>query len=82
MGQNFFSVFKPLLHFGIIVIESNCDADTLDLLLFVSVGNHLGLGTEFDLGLVLEIYLNQLVAESKHDGVSCLHPLLQVHEVA
>lgn len=51
------------------------------LALFVDVGDHLGLATEHDLGVVLEVDLHHLVREAEHDGVPSAHPLLHVHDV-
>jgi hypothetical protein len=36
---------------------------------------------EQDLAVVEEVHLEQFVAESEHDGVSCLQPLLDVNKL-
>ena len=76
MGQDFLGVFESLLHFGVVMLEGNSDADAGDLGLLISVSDHFRLGTQLDLSLVLEVDLDELVAQPKHDSMPSLHPLL------
>ena len=78
MGQDLLGVLEPLLHLRVVMLEGNRDTDTRDLGFFVSVSDHFRLRTQFDLGLVLEVYLDKFVTEPEHDCVSRFHPLLQV----
>ena len=81
MRENLLCVLKPLLHLRIIHLKRLPEPDIDDLPLLIGVAHHLGHRTDLNLRLILEIDLNQLVAQSEHDRVSRLHPLLQVHQM-
>ena len=51
----------------------------LSLSLLVHIGNQSALRIKEDLSVILEIHLDDLVAEPKHDGVFSSHPFLYVH---
>jgi len=78
VSQYILGILKALSHLGVIRFESMTQWQSLPLALFVDVGHEAALGIEQNLGVVLEINLNDLVGEAEHDRVLSTHPLLYV----
>lgn len=78
VGQDFFGVFQPLGHLCVFVVEGSREGVFTLLALKVDVGHQFLLTREDYLGLVGEVYLDYLVAESEHYGVLRLHPFLDI----
>lgn len=79
MRQDILRVLQPLRHFRVIAVKRLVEGHGRPLTLLVDIGDVPVLRVEQDLSVVLEVHLNDLVAEAEHDGVFCPHPLLHVN---
>ena len=70
----------PLRHLHVATVEGSGQWVLALLALDVDICHQLLLAGEDDLGFVGEVDLHNLVAESEHDRVASLHPLLHVTE--
>ena len=78
MSQDVLSIFEALGH--LLVIGVQCLAEWHDgaLSLLVDVGHQAVVRIEQDLRVILEVNLDNFVAETEHDGVARPHPFLDV----
>lgn len=78
MSQNLFGVLESLGHFNISAVQGCCQC-VLALFSFqIDVGHQFLLARKDDLSFICEINLDDLIAQSEHDCVLCLHPLLNI----
>lgn len=76
--EDVFGVLEPLCHLRIVAVQSLVQWHRRPLTLLVNVGHISILGVEQDLRVILEVHLDNLVAESEHDSMLGPHPLLHV----
>lgn len=62
MSQNIFSVLQSLSHFGIVAVQGLIQRHSRTFALFVNVGYKPVFRVKQDLGVVLEVNLDDLVA--------------------
>ena len=78
MSKDVLGVLQSLGHLGVVAIQGLVEWHGLSLTLLVHVGNISVLRVEQDFSVVLEVDLNNLVAESEHNGMFGTHPFLDV----
>ena len=79
VSKDVLGVLKSLGHFCIVRFECLIQRQVNSLTFLVHIGHNSALRVQKDLGLVLEVHLNDLVAESEHDRVLGSHPFLNIH---
>lgn len=79
VSKDVFRVLQPLCHFGVVTVQGLVQRHRGSFTLLVNVGHKSVLRIQKDLGVVLEVHLDNLVAKSEHDGMLGSHPLLHVH---
>jgi len=79
MRENVLRIFESLRHLLVVAVESLTERHDRTLSTLVDVGHKAVFGVQQDLGVVLEIDLDNLVAESEHNCMLRAHPLLDVH---
>ena len=78
MSENFLCVLESFGHFCIFAVKSCCQGIITSLSFQVDVSYKLLFTWQNDFSLVCKVNLNNFVAESEHDGVFSLHPLLDI----
>jgi len=78
MSQNIFRITKSLAHLLILTLERLTKFESVSLVLFVNIGDNAQLRTQYYLSLVQENYLNDFVAQSKHNCVFSFEPLFDI----
>ena len=78
MSQDVLGVLQPLCHFCVIAVQRLVQRHRRPLSLLVNIGHVSVLRVEKNLSVVLEVNLNNFVAEAEHNGMLCPHPLLHV----
>jgi len=78
MGKDLFSVLETLSHFSIGTFQGCSEGVVTSFSFLVDIGYHLILGTKMDFRLIGKVYLNYLVTQSEHDGMTGLHPFLHI----
>ena len=78
MRQDVLSVFEAFGHLLIVGVESLTQWHDGPLTLLVHISDQSVVRVEQNLGVVLEVNLDNFVAETEHDGVASTHPLLHV----
>ncbi len=79
MCKDVLGVFESLGHLSIVTLQCMVQREGLSLSLLVHIGDQSALRIKEDLSVILEIHLDDLVAEPKHDGVFSSHPFLYVN---
>ena len=79
--QNVLRVLQTLHHFQVGRLHRRVERISAPLATFVDVGDHLGLRTQHDFGVILEVHLDHFVGQAEHDGVARSHPFLNVDDV-
>jgi hypothetical protein len=82
VGQNIFCVLQSLDPFLVWALHGGTQGIVGPLALLINVRNDLGLWAEHNFCLILEVYLDDLVRETEHDGVTGSHPLLYINYVS
>ena len=78
MRQDVLSVLQALGHLLIVGVECLAQWHNGPLTLLVHISDQSVIRVEQDLGMVLEVNLDNFVAEAEHDGVTGAHPFLHV----
>lgn len=79
MRQDVLSVFQALGHLLIVGVECLTQRHNGPLALLVHISDQSVIRVQQNLGMVLEVNLDDFVAEAEHDGVTGAHPFLHVH---
>lgn len=79
VSKNIFCVLESLGHLCVVAVKSLIEWHCRSFALLVHIGHKSIFRVQEDLRVVLEVNLNNLVAESEHDGVLGPHPFLNVN---
>ena len=79
MGQYVLGVLESLGHLSVVAVQGLAERHDRALTLLVHVRDQTVVRVQEDLCVVLEVHLDDFVAQTEHDGVAGPHPLLHVH---
>lgn len=79
VGKNVLRVFESLRHLCVVAVQCLIQRHCGSFSLFVHVGHISVFRIQQNLGVILEVHLNNFVTESKHDSVLSPHPFLDVN---
>jgi hypothetical protein len=79
VSKDILGVFKSLSHLCVIAFESMIERQSLSLSLFVYICHKSTFRVEKNFCVILEIDLDNLVAQSKHNSVLGSHPFLHIN---
>ena len=79
VGQDIFGVLQSLCHFGVVAIQSLIQRHRRSFSLLVHVGHVPVFRVQQDFSVVLEINLNDLIAQSEHNSVLSAHPFFYIN---
>ena len=82
MRQNVLRVLQALRHLLIVRVECLTERHDGSLALLVDISYEPVVRVEQDLGVILEVDLDDLVGKSEHDGVPSAHPLLDIYRAS
>ena len=80
VSQDVLRVLQALNHFQVCRLHSRVEGVGASLSAFVYICYYLGLRTEHDLCVILEVDLYNFVWQTEHDSMSCSHPFLNIHD--
>ena len=78
MRENIFGILEPLCHLCVVAVECLVKWHSRPFTFFVYVCYISVLGVQQNLSVVLEIYLNNFVAQPEHNGMFRSHPFLHI----
>lgn len=79
MGQDVLCVLQSFRHFRIVAVKGLVERHSRSLALLIDIGHVSVLRVEQYFSVILEVNLDDFVAESEHDGMLGPHPFLDVH---
>ena len=81
MGQDVFGVFKPFAHLCIVRLKSGSQGVSKPFSLLINVSDDPSLARQYYFSVVLEVHLDDFVAQSEHYRMASPHPLLHVRDL-
>jgi len=81
MRQNVLRVLKSFYHLQVRRLHSRVERIGASFSALIHIGHNLGLRAQHNLGVILEVNLDNFVGKTEHDGMPRAHPFLNVNNI-